>query len=277
MPRKPRKPSSTNIYHVMLRGNNKQNIFMDNSDRLCFLKYLAESKRKYGFELYAYCLMSNHVHLLIKAGESSLEAIFKCVDTRYAIRINKKYGWVGHVFQDRFKSENVEDERYFLTVLRYIIQNPAKAGLEKRPGSYPWTSFLEYNNGPGTLTDTQFAIDLTGSHQTLIKYLQTPVKEKVMDVSESTQRLSDDTARNIIQKITEHLSIGDFKSAAKKVRWEFIVRMLEEGLDICQIVRLTGISRATVYRCANLSGFVKARVSDRSASYHPYNRKVAAD
>lgn len=250
----------------MIRGNNKQNIFMDNTDRMMFLKYLAEGKARFGFKLYAYCLMSNHVHLLIRTGNDSLETIFRCIDTRYALWINNKYKWVGHVFQDRFKSESVENGRYFLTVLRYIIQNPAKAGLEKHPGSYPWTSFREYDGGPGTLTDTQFAIDMTGSRQTLIKYMLTPVQEKVMDISESARRISDDTARNIILKITDHMSIDDFKRMAKKVRWECIVKMLEEGLDICQIVRLTGISRATVYRCANLSGFIKARVSDRSAS-----------
>ncbi|MBR4573335.1 MAG: transposase [Lachnospiraceae bacterium] len=251
MPRIPRKQSSTNVYHVMIRGNNRQNIFMDNMDRMTFLKYLAECKAKFGFKIYAYCLMTNHVHLLIRAESSTLGLIFRRIDSRYAMWINKKYDRVGHVFQDRFKSENVENERYFLTVLRYIIQNPAKAGLEKQPGSYPWTSFREYEGGPGTLTDTSLAIKIAGSQKTLARYLQTPVREKVMDMNESVQHISDEAAKSIISLIADHLSIEDFKNADKIVRRKSIVEMLDAGLDIRQIVRLTGISRATVYRCAN--------------------------
>ena len=115
----------------MLRGINQQDIFEDEDDYLRFLAIIRECKDISKFELYAYCLMTNHVHLLLKTGEEPLELIFKRIGSRYVYWYNLKYQRIGHLFQDRYKSEAVEDDAYFLTVLRYIMQNPMKAGMEK--------------------------------------------------------------------------------------------------------------------------------------------------
>ena len=96
---------------------------------------LKECKEISGFEMYAFCLMTNHVHLLLRETDEPLEVVFKRIGSRYAYWYNNKYQRIGHLFQDRFKSENVEDDAYFLTVLRYIIQNPMKAGMEKEPAA----------------------------------------------------------------------------------------------------------------------------------------------
>ena len=133
MARQARKLSRTNIYHVMLRGINRQTIFEDNEDMNYFLSEVKRCKDISDFRLYAFCLMSNHVHLLL---ETNLDMIFRRLGSRYAGWYNRKYGRVGHLFQDRYRSENVETEQYFMTVLRYILQNPMKAGMEKQPGSY---------------------------------------------------------------------------------------------------------------------------------------------
>ena len=94
---------------------------------------------------------------------------------------NRKYQRAGHLFQDRFRSENVETEQYYKTVLRYILQNPMKAGLEKRPGSYRWSSYLAYEKGRSLLTDTQYALDVFGSRETLLEYLAENNNDSVMD------------------------------------------------------------------------------------------------
>ena len=141
MPRTARKKSNTGIYHVMLSGINQQRIFEDDEDNEKFLLTLSDCKKAGGFELYGYCLMGNHVHLLIKVAKEELEQIFRRIEARYVYWYNWKYKRSGHLFQDRYKSEPVEDDRYFVSVLRYIHQNPVKAKLCKKPEEYKWSSY----------------------------------------------------------------------------------------------------------------------------------------
>jgi len=140
MPRQPRKISGTGIYHVMLRGVNRQRIFEEPADYERFLLHLLQVKRNSEFKLFAYCLMSNHVHLLLKENEVPLAQIFKRLGARYASWFNKKYDRCGHLFQGRFRSEPVESDAYLITVLAYIYQNPVKAGLCNSPENYIWSS-----------------------------------------------------------------------------------------------------------------------------------------
>jgi putative transposase len=144
MPRHARKKSKTGVYHVMVRGINKEIIFHDDEDRRKFLYILAKVKEGYPFELLGYCLMNNHVHLLIREGTENISQIMKRIGTRYAIYFNSKYDRKGHLFQNRFRSERVEDEEYLLTVLRYIHQNPVKAFLVNDTKDYLWSSYRAY-------------------------------------------------------------------------------------------------------------------------------------
>jgi len=124
-----RERSRTGIYHIMLRGINRQTIFKDNQDRVRFLDTLGEYKNICEFVFYGYCLMDNHVHLLIKETKESVSDIIKRICSSYVYWYNAKYKRCGHLFQERFKSEVVETDSYFLTVLRYIHQNPLKAKI----------------------------------------------------------------------------------------------------------------------------------------------------
>ena len=136
MPRQARKKSESGIYHVMLRGINQQQIFEEPEDFEKFLQILKDCKAISGYKLFAYCLMGNHIHLLIKPEEESLEQAFKRIGGRFVYWYNVKYQRIGHLFQDRFRSEPVETDEYFMTVLRYIHQNPIKAGLCKVIDAY---------------------------------------------------------------------------------------------------------------------------------------------
>ncbi|MBE6563266.1 MAG: hypothetical protein E7660_05975 [Ruminococcaceae bacterium] len=126
MPRQARIKSKSGIYHVMLRGINQQQIFEEPEDYYKFLEIVEEYKAVSEFELYAYCLMGNHIHLLIKENKEPIEQIFKRIGGKFVYWYNIKYQRVGHLFQDRFKSEPVETNDYLLTVIRYIHQNPLK-------------------------------------------------------------------------------------------------------------------------------------------------------
>ncbi len=129
MPRQARKKSESGIYHIMLRGINQQQIFEDEEDNTKFIQVLKDCKAVSEYKILAYCLMGNHVHILIKIEKEPIEQVFKRICGRYVYWYNVKYQRVGHLFQDRFKSEPVEDDAYLMTVIRYIHQNPVKAGL----------------------------------------------------------------------------------------------------------------------------------------------------
>jgi putative transposase len=134
MPRNARKKSESAIYHIMLRGINKQTIFEDDEDKEKFIQTSC------GYNLYVYCLMSNHVHFLLKTNKEPLEKIMKRIGASYVYWYNWKYERIGHLFKDRFRSEPVEDDAYFLTVLRYIHQNPLKAGFVQDIAKYRYKS-----------------------------------------------------------------------------------------------------------------------------------------
>lgn len=144
MPRGARIKSSTGIYHVVQRGNERANIFRDTEDKMKFINILRSKKGKMTFTVYAFCLMDNHIHLLINEGEDEIGNIMKSINVSYVTYFNKKYDRIGHLFQGRFKSEAVESDSYFINVLRYIHQNPLKADMIKDLEDYPWSSYDEY-------------------------------------------------------------------------------------------------------------------------------------
>ncbi len=133
MARCARQKSSTFIYHVLLRGINRQDIFYDEEDYCRFLEIVKRVETSGSVAVYGYCLMGNHVHLLLQEKEEELSVIMKRIGTSYAWWYNTKYDRVGHVFQNRFQSEVVETEAYLLEVLRYIHNNPVKAKLAATP------------------------------------------------------------------------------------------------------------------------------------------------
>ncbi|MFT4296726.1 MAG: transposase [Micropruina sp.] len=128
------------MYHVMMRGLNRDAIFLEDEDFEDFLRALRETKAASGCAVLAYCLMTNHVHLVLRADREPIGVVMKRLGVRYAGRFNRKYGRVGHLFQDRFRSEPVEDDGYLTTLLPYIWNNPVVAGMVSRPEDYRWSS-----------------------------------------------------------------------------------------------------------------------------------------
>ena len=120
MPRPIRLKSETGIYHVMARGNRRKNIFHDDEDKNRFINILVQKKKDDRFTLLAFCIMDNHYHLLIREEKESLSSIMKMINSTYAVYYNNKYEGIGHVFQDRFRSEAIHNDAYLLNVTRYI-------------------------------------------------------------------------------------------------------------------------------------------------------------
>ena len=141
MARKNRKWFPGAIYHIMARGTYRQNIFKDDEDFKVFLLLMQDAKTKYGFKLHAYCLMTNHYHLLLETEQTEIWKIMKRINQIYAAYYNEKYRLTGHLFQGRYKSCLVENDSYFLQTSRYIHLNPVKAKMVPRAEAYPWSSY----------------------------------------------------------------------------------------------------------------------------------------
>ena len=144
MARKPRVEYPGAFYHVMTRGNRKEAIFKDDKDRLRFLRKVLEYKERYGFILYAYILMKNHIHLLIETRDAALSKIMQGLLQSYTQWYNGKYRTVGHLFQGRYKSILCDKKVYLLNLIRYIHLNCVRAGLVRDPGEYKWSSHRIY-------------------------------------------------------------------------------------------------------------------------------------
>lgn len=248
MPRQARKKSESGIYHVMLRGINQQQIFEDSEDYGKFLQILKECKAVSGYKLYAYCFMGNHIHLLIKPEQEPLEQVFKRISGRYVYWYNIKYQRVGHLFQDRFKSEPVEDDNYFLTVIRYIHQNPVKAGLCKNIKDYKYSSYTEYIAN-SFIIDTYFVFKMI-SKKEFERYNNEKNSDKCLELEDTHRlRVTDEQAKRIILEISECENVSDFQKLDTKSRDEFIATFKQNGLSIRQISRLTGIGKGVVEKC----------------------------
>ena len=135
-------------FHVLDRGNNRQIIFHDDEDFVYFLKLLKRYKKELKFKLYHFCLMSNHIHLMIEPTvEGSLPKIMMRLTLAYSSFFNKKYRGVGHVWQGRYKSSLVDKEDYFIWCGLYVELNPVRAGLVARPENWRWSSYNFYAFG----------------------------------------------------------------------------------------------------------------------------------
>jgi len=252
MPRKPRQKSETGIYHLMMRGINRQNIFEDNEDYLKFIEIIRRYKEKCGFSLYAYCLMPNHVHMLLEVGMEPLEQIMRRICGSYVYWYNHKYERVGNLFQDRFKSEPVEDNMYLLTVLRYIHQNPLKAGLVKNIGKYRWSSYSEYVRN-SMLVDAYFILEMFSrdredQKKRFVNYHNLPAEDTCLEMEEK-HRISDDEGRDIIKKLCKVNHPKEVQNLDNAMRNTYLKELKKERrLSIRQIERLTGINRGIIQR-----------------------------
>jgi REP element-mobilizing transposase RayT len=137
------------VYHVIVRGNERRAIFREDEDRERYLERLAHYRERFGFQLLAYCLMGNHVHLAIRTGESPLSRIMACLQSSYTQWFNRRHGRVGHLFQGRYKAFLVQEDPYLLGLVRYIHENPVRARVAKRARDYLWSSDRYYRKGHG--------------------------------------------------------------------------------------------------------------------------------
>lgn len=129
------------VYHITSRGNAGNDVYVSDRDRVLFLKVLEQTVERYHWLCHAYCLMSNHYHLLIETPEPNLSRGMRHLNGVYTQAFHRAHRRMGHIFQGRFKAILIEKESHLLEVARYIVLNPVRAGMAKHPGDWPWSSY----------------------------------------------------------------------------------------------------------------------------------------
>jgi REP element-mobilizing transposase RayT len=157
MPRPPRVQAAGAIYHVTTRGNRKQDIFIDTDDRARFLQLVQQAVDRLGWLCHAYCLMTNHYHLLVQTREADISQGMHRLNGVYANWFNWRHEFTGHLFERRFHDEMVEGQAHLLELTRYIVLNPVRAGLKNHAGEWFWSSYnatIGRSEQPSFLTTT---------------------------------------------------------------------------------------------------------------------------
>lgn len=259
MPRMARKVSNTKVYHIIFRGNDKQDIFFDIQDYKKYLKEIKVTKEKYQYEILAYCLMSNHVHLIVFDKNDNLSKAMQSLAVAYSSYFSKKYDKVGHLFQNRFHSKNVETKEYLVQLCRYIHQNPPKAQIGT-VDNYKWSSYKEYINLDlkERITNINTILPMFGSNkQEAIKNFKIFHQKEIDDNAQNAEfeivdKLTDEELKHILEKILNIQDALEIKRYSVDIRDEKIKKLKDiQGASKAQIARVTGLNRKIVERAMN--------------------------
>jgi len=242
----------------MLRGNERKDIFIDEEDKGKFIKTIFKKKADDAFKLYAYCIMNNHVHLVIKEQNEPISRIVKKITTSYAYYFNEKYKRVGHLFQDRYKSETIEDEPYLLSVIRYIHNNPEKAEITKKE-KYKWSSYSNYIdilNHHIEIPEIKemlelFSSDIEKALKEFIHYSNKYEEKNFLEMKETIKSEIDE--ENVNEYINGYLKSKNLKKEDLKRREhnkqkEDLIQQLKKRSNLSKrkIAILIGVNRETV-------------------------------
>ncbi|WP_407402543.1 transposase [Sodaliphilus sp.] len=254
MPRRSRVFSTTGVYHVMLRGIDRRDIFRDNQDRGKFLKVLrsvtepVDSNNKplpsYCM-IHAYCLMDNHVHLLIAEGNETIGEVMKRILVSYVSYFNKRYERLGPLFQGRYRSEPVEDAGYFIKLLRYIHQNPVAAEMVASPDAYEWSSWHEYAGTLGMPAVCARSFPFTGIQWDEIKELVLKVSAEVRLNKVHKSRLTDSEARRLVEQVCQGIELREMPRSKRAMHAKSII---DAGVSMRQLARIAALDYKTVWR-----------------------------
>lgn len=254
MPRISRRNSINNsrIYHIILKGVNGQEIFFDDNDRIKFLQQLKDRKKEYQYEIYAYVLMNNHIHLILFDKENKMSDIMHRICTSYALYFNRKYERKGHLFQDRFKSKCVNSENYLLRLQRYIHRNPQKEAIGKME-EYKWSSYKEYVSG-AQIANPSFVLSLFSENKSravemFIQYNKQNEEKYGIEEFEIRKKLTDEEAIDRIKMLLNTENVLSILNLNAKTRNKYIKIIAEvDGISYKQIARILGINTRTIQR-----------------------------
>ena len=236
MPRQPRVYSKTDIYHVMIRGINKEKIFTKGIYKSKLLNIIQEISEEVDFNLIAYCVMNNHLHLLIKAGNYELTKFMKKLNIKYAMYYNKAEDRYGHVFQGRFRSEAVEDEEYLFGVLRYIHNNPVKAGFTHSMLDYKWSSADNYVKQESDIISDVYLSEILhmfGTTKNFIDFHNLDDNVVYIDTKEEEYGKKQSVINNVTKEFVNKYQFTDVKQINQHKKEELAEALIK--LNVCTL------------------------------------------
>ena len=254
MSRVARVQSPTDYYHVMMRGNNKESIFTRTSEKSYFKDLLKEVMEEGLIDIAAYCIMDNHVHIVIKAELNNMTKALKKINIKYAMNFNKERNRIGHVFQDRYKSEIVGNDMHLIQVMRYVHNNPVKAKMVKECNDYKWSSFNEYikENKSRIVSKRQkeIILSLNNGIGNFIEFHKIEDDNEYLEINEDRDLYRLEKAQSIISAYFKEKGIFEAKELNKSSRMleEIVISILDRTkLSQRKIASILGISNHTVY------------------------------
>lgn len=188
------------MYHIIVRGNNKEKIFFDNEDYKIFLKFLDQACKKYNVIIYTYCLMTNHYHLHIETIKANLIQFMHWLNMEYVININYKYKRTGHLFQGRYTSLIIEKDTYCLALNRYIHLNPVNAGIVQSPEDYQWSSLASYLNHDKSIKSLNI--------EYLLNYFGKQIKKAILNYKNYINEGLQYKVNNLLDRVKGELILG---------------------------------------------------------------------
>ncbi len=206
MPTPPRIAYPGAHYHIISRGNNKSKLFLDNTDRIQYLSLLSACAKNFHLKIYAYALMSNHIHLFLKTSKTNISEFMHRFNLDYTVYFNKRHKRTGHLFESRFKGKLVQKDRYFLALVRYIHLNPVKAGIVSNPEDYRWSSHCAYMTGGDKI------IVNVGE---VLNYFSKDNRKARMEYKEFINSPVTDKEWNVLDKVRNGI-LGDFSFRQSK-------------------------------------------------------------
>ncbi|MBP1926363.1 REP element-mobilizing transposase RayT [Sedimentibacter acidaminivorans] len=259
MPRQARIKSSTGIYHIMIRGINKERIFSRVVHKNKIIEIIKNIRDDIEFDVIAYCIMDNHLHLLIKADEDKLETLMKKLNIKYAIYYNKIEKRYGHVFQDRFRSEAVESDKYLLGALRYIHNNPVKAGLTKNILDYPWSSAKDYSNMYSEIVIDKYIKEIANlfrNENEFLSFHSINDDNLYIDTKEEESENTRNIVNNLIEKFVIEYGIIDQSQTTIDKREELAEKLIK--LNIISYREIAEICNLSFYKVSEIGKKLKA-------------------
>lgn len=249
MGRPRRQFSRSGYYHIVLRAVNKQQIFLEKRDEDYLIGTLYHVFQDFNSVVCAYALMGNHIHLLAFIPNNCISELMHVFGTSFVRWYNKKYNRVGPLFQGRFFSSTIDNRASFARVLRYILQNPYRAGLEQMPGTtYAQSSFFAYLGQPDRLTNTAPAWELFEDHDALLDYLRTPATAKeIMDCRKACD-IDDELIWQLFTELGGVHNTTEFQHLPLESQKALLLEAKSHRAPSTSLSRLTGLSLSQIYR-----------------------------
>ena len=247
MPHTARTHGESGFYHVVAKGDGGQVIFEGNADREKYVALMEEMLEGRDLAVHAYCLMSNHVHLLLRDDKHELSAYMKTLSETYAMYFRWRTGRNGHVFKRPFWSEPVENDAYYLLALRYIHANPEPAGICTAK-DYPWSSYQSFVRG-GSFVETSMALGMFGGVEQFEDFHRSG-KGQALPFPKSALRghLSPDELVNVALDLLGREALNGLRQMKPVERAPFIAVLAEAGFTEQEISRVSGLGKSAIHR-----------------------------